>query len=196
MWDLGLIKCDSCRTYRKIFVFQGCQNLSIWRVSCCQSSTASDSRREDMHAYISTRILFSARVLVEPRRHRCSEKWNQENLQSCWRGKSRWDISWKFYSSRIFLWIFDCRIDISTTCRITFECYSGNFCLRLQIFLPAFTDIFDCVWRVFWLAILVFLPSNCMYFCLQKQAILHAGRGQLCMSSACKITCKTPVVFR
>ena len=35
-----------------------------------------------------------------------------------------------------------------------------------------------------------------MYFCLQKQEILHASRGQICTSSACKITCKMPVVFR
>ena len=62
-------------------------------------------------------------------------------------------------------------------------------------FFPAFAVIFACVWRVFFPAIPVFLPVSCMYFCLQKQAILHASRGQICMSSACKTTCKMLVVF-
>ena len=74
------------------------------------------------------------------------------------------------------------------------------FCLQfLRVFFPACTVIFACVWRVFLPAILVFLPVNCMYFCLQKQATLHASRGQFCMSSAPKITCKMRkmlVVFR
>ena len=61
--------------------------------------------------------------------------------------------------------------------------------MELQVFLPAIV-------RVFLPAIPVFLPVSCMYFCLQKQAILHASRGQICMSSACKTTCKIPVVFR
>ena len=61
------------------------------------------------------------------------------------------------------------------------SCVCSYFCLRLGVFLPA---------------IPVFLPVSCMYFCLQKQAILHASRGQICMSSACKTTCKIPVVFR
>ena len=84
-------------------------------------------------------------------------------------------------------------------------------CLQLQVILhgiagffacdcagifAAFAVIFACVWRVFLPAIPVFLPVNCMYFCLQKQAILHASRGQICMSSACKTTCEIPVVFR
>ena len=66
----------------------------------------------------------------------------------------------------------------------------------VRVFFPAFAVIFVCVWQVFLPAILVFLPVSCMYFCLQKQAILHASRGQICMSSACKTTCKMPVVFR
>ena len=66
----------------------------------------------------------------------------------------------------------------------------------VRVFFPAFAVIFACVWRVFLPAIPVFLPVNCMYFCLHKQAILHASRGQICMSSACKITCKMLVVFR
>ena len=65
-----------------------------------------------------------------------------------------------------------------------------------RVFFPAFAVIFACVWRLFLPPILVFLPVSCMYFCLQKQAILHASRGQICMSSAWKITCKMPVVFR
>ena len=77
-------------------------------------------------------------------------------------------------------------------------------CLQLQVilrgmagFLPAIVRVFyACVCRVFLPAIPVFLPVNCMYFCLQKQAILHASRGQTCMSSACKTTCKKPVVIR
>ena len=70
------------------------------------------------------------------------------------------------------------------------------FAWYVRVFFPAFTVIFACVWRVFLPAIPVFLPVSCMYFCLQKQAILHASRGQICMSSACKTTCKMPVVFR
>ena len=66
----------------------------------------------------------------------------------------------------------------------------------VRVFFPAFAVIFACVWRVFLPAIPVFLPVSCMYFCLQKQAILHASLGQICMSSACKTTCKIPVVFR
>ena len=62
-------------------------------------------------------------------------------------------------------------------------------------FFPAFAVIFACFWRVFVPAILVFLPVSCMYFCLQKQAILHASRGQICMSSACKTTCKMPLWY-
>ena len=65
----------------------------------------------------------------------------------------------------------------------------------VRVFFPAFAVIFACVWRVFLPAIPVFLPVSCMYFCLQKQAILHASRGQICLSSACKTTCKIPVVF-
>ena len=64
------------------------------------------------------------------------------------------------------------------------------------VFFPAFAVIFACVWRVFLPSIPVFLPVICMYFCLQKQAILHTSRGQICMSSACTSTCKMPVVFR
>ena len=103
-------------------------------------------------------------------------------------------------------------------CRLTYLQFAGEFtraviadCLLLQVilrgiagFLPAivrvffsaFAVIFACVWRLFLPAILVCLPVSCMYFCLQKQAILHASRGQICMSCACKITCKMPVVFR
>ena len=99
-------------------------------------------------------------------------------------------------------------------CRLTYLQFAGEFtrgviadCLQLQVilrgiagffacgcagFFPAFAVNFACVWRVFLFAIPVFLPVSCMYFCLQKQAILHASRGQICMSSACKM----PVVFR
>ena len=103
-------------------------------------------------------------------------------------------------------------------CRLTYLQFAGEFtrgvmadCLQLQVilrgiagflsaivrvFFPAFAVIFACVWRIFLPAIPVFLPVSCMCFCLQKQAILHAIRGQICMSSACKTTCKIPVVFR
>ena len=103
-------------------------------------------------------------------------------------------------------------------CRLTYLQFAGEFtrgliadCLQLQVilrgiavflpaivrvFFPAFAVIFACVWRVFLPAILVFLPVSCMYFCLQKQAILHASREQIWMSSACKTTCKMPVVFK
>ena len=103
-------------------------------------------------------------------------------------------------------------------CRLTYLQFAGDFtrgviadCLQLQVILrgiagffacdcagifPAIAVIFACVWRVFLPAIPVFLPLSCMYFCLQKQAILHASRGQICMSSTCKTTYKMPVVFR
>ena len=103
-------------------------------------------------------------------------------------------------------------------CRLTYLQFAGEFtrgvkadCLQLQVvlrriagflpaivrvFFPAFAVIFACVWRVFLPAIQVFLPVSCMYFCLQKQVILHASRGQICMSSACKNACEMPVVFR
>ena len=103
-------------------------------------------------------------------------------------------------------------------CRLTYLQFAGEFtrgvmadCLQLQVilrgiagflpaivrvFFPAFAVIFVCVWRVFSPAIPVFLPVSCMYFCLQKQAILHDSRGQIRMSSACKTTCKMPVLFR
>ena len=66
----------------------------------------------------------------------------------------------------------------------------------VRVFFPAFAVILACVWRVFLPAIPLFLPVSCMYFCLQKQAILHASHGQICMSSACITTCKMPVVLR
>ena len=93
--------------------------------------------------------------------------------------------------------------------RLTYLQFEAEFtrgvmadCLQLQVTLCVIAGIFACVCSyfclvmVFLFAILVFLPANCMYFCLQKQAVLHASRGQICMSSVCKITCKIPVVFR
>ena len=95
-------------------------------------------------------------------------------------------------------------------CRLTYLQFEGEFlrgviedCLQLQVilcgiasFLPAIVRVFFLafavnfawVWRVFLPAILVFLPVSCMCFCLQKQAILHASHGQICMSPACKTT--------
>ena len=88
-------------------------------------------------------------------------------------------------------------------CKLTYLQFAGEFtrgvtadCLQLQVILWGIGSIFACDWRVFLPAILVFLPAICMYFFLQKQAFLHASRGQICMSSACKITCKIPVAFR
>ena len=90
-------------------------------------------------------------------------------------------------------------------CRLTYLQFAREFtrgvradCLQLQVilrgivrvFFPAFAVIFACVWRVFLPAIPVFLPVSCMYFCQQKQANLHATRGQVCMSSACKLPVK------
>ena len=57
----------------------------------------------------------------------------------------------------------------------------------VRVFLPAFGVPFDSVWWVFSSTILVFLPANCMWFWLQKQALLNVGRRQICMSSLCKI---------
>ena len=103
-------------------------------------------------------------------------------------------------------------------CRQTYLQFAGEFthgviadCLQLQtilrriagflpaivrVYLFAFAVIFACVRPVFLPAILVFFPVSCMYSCLQKQAFLHASRGQIHMSSACNITCEMPVVFK
>ena len=88
-------------------------------------------------------------------------------------------------------------------CRLTYLQFAGEFtrgvmadCLQLQVVLRGIAGFLPAIVRVFLPAIPVFLPVSCMYFCLQKQAILHASRGQICMSSACKTTCKIPVVFR
>ena len=81
-------------------------------------------------------------------------------------------------------------------CLFAFNKNGRCFCLRLWVFFTAFAGFFACVWRVFLPAVLVFLPTNCMYFCLQKQAVLHASRGQICMSSAVEITSEIPNIFR
>ena len=88
-------------------------------------------------------------------------------------------------------------------CRLTYLQFAGEFtrgviadCLQLQVILRGIASFFACDWRVFLPALLVFLSVSCMYFCLQKQAILHASCGQICRSSACKTNCKMPVVFR
>ena len=80
--------------------------------------------------------------------------------------------------------------------QVTLRGIAGFLPAIVRVFFPAFAVIFACVWRVFLPAILVFLPVSCMYFYLQKQAILHASREHICMSSACRTTCKMPVVFR
>ena len=88
-------------------------------------------------------------------------------------------------------------------CRLTYLQFAGEFTrgvvadfLHLQVNLRGIAVFLPAIVRVFLPAILVFLAVSCMCFCLQKQATLHASRGQICMSSAFKTTCKTPVVFR
>ena len=88
-------------------------------------------------------------------------------------------------------------------CRLTYLQFAGEFtrgvipdCLQLQLILWGIAGIFACDCACILPAILVFLPANCMYFCLQKQSFLHACRGPICMSSACELTCKIPVVYR
>ena len=103
-------------------------------------------------------------------------------------------------------------------CRLTYLQFAGEFtrgviadCLQLQVILRGnagffacdCAGIFSCVRNYFCLRLAGIFTSDssvfackCMYFCLQKQAILHASHGQICMSSACKTTCKMPVVFR
>ena len=88
------------------------------------------------------------------------------------------------------------QVTSSAGCRLTYVQFAGEFSrgviadfLQLQVILFAIAGIFACdcggifacVWRIFSLATLVFLPANCIYFCLQKQAVLHASRGQICM---------------
>ena len=63
---------------------------------------------------------------------------------------------------------------IACDCPGIFSCVCSYFCLRLA-------GIFTCDSSV--------LPASCMYFCLQKQAISHASRGQI-FTFARKISCK------
>ena len=72
----------------------------------------------------------------------------------------------------------------------------GDFTRGMIAVLPAIAGIFACNCRYFCLRLRVFLFVNCMYYCLQKQAISNANRGQICVSSACKITCEIPVLVR
>ena len=88
-------------------------------------------------------------------------------------------------------------------CRLTYLQFSVEYtrnvvadCLQLPVFLLVIAGIFGWFCGYFYLRFLVFLPANCMHFLLQKQAILHASRGRICISSECKITCKMPSKFR
>ena len=72
----------------------------------------------------------------------------------------------------------------------------GNSVWNCRFFACDCAGIFSCVWQVVLPAILVYLPANCMYFCLQKQAFLNASRGQNLMSSTNEITSRIPVVLR
>ena len=76
-------------------------------------------------------------------------------------------------------------------CRLTYLQFAGEFtrgviadCLQLQVILCGIAVVFTCDSSV--------LPANCRYFRLQKQAILHASRGRICISSECKIPVKYP----
>ena len=110
------------------------------------------------------------------------------------------------------------RVTLSVGCRLTYLQFADEFtrgvitdclqcryfCVKLPVFLPAIARVFACVCSYFLLsfggyflpAVLVFLPANRMYFCVQKQAILSASRWQICMSSACKTICEITVTFR
>ena len=73
---------------------------------------------------------------------------------------------------------------------------AGSFACDCSGIFACVHSYFECVRRVFLAAILVLLRANCMYFCLQKQANLHASRGQICMSSTCKIVCQIPAMVK
>ena len=90
------------------------------------------------------------------------------------------------------------RVTSPAGCRLTYLQFAVEFtcgvmadCLQLQVIMCTIAsifacdcaDIFACVCSYFFLGlagilppILKFLPANCMYFCLQKQAILHEFR--------------------
>ena len=77
-----------------------------------------------------------------------------------------------------------------------FACDWRYWCLWLQVFLPAIADIFACICGYFYLQLLVFLPASCMYFCLQRQSILHSSCGQVCAWVPHVTTCKILPMFR
>ena len=102
-------------------------------------------------------------------------------------------------------------------CRLTYLQFAGEFtrclianCLQLLVFLSGsagiFTfdcaGIFSCVCSYFCLRLAgiftcdscVYLQIACVFACQSRK--FCTGRGQNCMISACKNTCKIPVVFR
>ena len=93
------------------------------------------------------------------------------------------------------------KLQVTSTagCRLTYLQFAGEFtrgvmadCLQLQVILCWIAGIFACVWRVFSPAILVLLPVSYMYFCLQKQAILHVVAGKVEWNPHVKLPVKYP----
>ena len=84
---------------------------------------------------------------------------------------------------RVIAGIFDSDCAGIFTCVCSYFCLRlcGYFCLRLQLFLPPIV-------RVFLPAILVFLPANCMHFCLQIACNFDCKCKQFCMLVAGKFS--------
>ena len=95
------------------------------------------------------------------------------------------------------------RVTSPAVCRLTYLQFAGEFtrgviadCLQLQVILCANEGIiacdceciFACVYSYFWLSLKGIFTCDFDVFACKS--------GQFCMSSACKNTCKIPVVFK
>ena len=76
---------------------------------------------------------------------------------------------------------WNCRF-FACDCAGIFSCVCSYFCLRLAGIVTCDSSVFACKLHVF-------LPAEAGNFACYS-------RGQICMSSTCKITCKMHVIFR
>ena len=72
------------------------------------------------------------------------------------------------------------RVTPPASCRLTYLLFRAESTCGVKT---------DC------LQLRVFLCANCNPFCLKRHAILHASRGWICMTFACKITCKISAMY-
>ena len=102
------------------------------------------------------------------------------------------------------------RVTSPAGCRLTYLKFAVEITraviadyLKLQDFLWANTGIFACVYNHFCLRLAciftcdssIFVFKLHVFFCQQKQAVVHGNCGQICMSSACKFACEIPAIF-